>query len=97
MGVTAVKEKQGLKREAARTEDLEVDQRLDEGIGLKGPFYGPLDAGTKLKVNYWTEDVDFKQHRERFREVEIKHNEIFVYDCGGVRGPNSHDGGMPPV
>lgn len=48
-GAIAIREYQGLKREAATEDRLDVYQRIDEGIGLEGYLHAPFDAGTELQ------------------------------------------------
>lgn len=76
---------------------MEVHQRLNEGIGLKGYLHGSLDEGTHLKVEFRTGGVDPKEHRKRIRKV-YGDDDMFWCDCGSAFEDRIHTvGEMPPT
>lgn len=56
---------------------------LDEAIGLEGYLHGPMDAGTRLKVNFRTEHLGLRERGKRFREVD-QDDDMFTCDCGSA-------------
>ncbi|CAB1096931.1 unnamed protein product [Ectocarpus sp. CCAP 1310/34] len=77
----AEREEQNLRKESKDKEGLEVYGMLKEGIGFKDYLHGPMDAGTKLKVKFRTEDTSLRERRRRHRTVDEEDDE-FKCDCG---------------
>ncbi|CAB1100297.1 unnamed protein product [Ectocarpus sp. CCAP 1310/34] len=72
---------QKLRKETKDKECLGVYGMLKEGIGLKDYLQGPMDAGTKLKVEFRARDEGLPERRRRHRTVDDEVDE-FKCDCG---------------
>ncbi|CAB1105642.1 unnamed protein product [Ectocarpus sp. CCAP 1310/34] len=74
------REEQNLRKETKDKEGLEVYGMLKEGIGFKDYLHGPMDAETKLKVEFRTGDIGLRERRRRHRTVDEEDDE-FKCDC----------------
>ncbi|CAB1099471.1 ABC [Ectocarpus sp. CCAP 1310/34] len=77
----AEREEQNLRKESKDKEGLEVYGMLKEGIGFKDYLHGPMDARTKLNVEFRTGDIGLRERRRRHRTVDEEDDE-FKCDCG---------------
>ncbi|CAB1105337.1 unnamed protein product [Ectocarpus sp. CCAP 1310/34] len=75
------REEQNIRNVTKDKEGIEVYRMLKKRIGFKEYLHGPVDTGTKLKVEFRTGDIDIRERRRRYGKADDE-DANFKCDCG---------------